>query len=101
MPGTKVASPWIKEAPAFECQRHITLELGKSRQVILGEIIYAHYRADVIDAQTMRVDPAEMDTIARLGGGTCSTIRVRFYLPTPTLAEWEANFSNRTFEKSA
>jgi flavin reductase (DIM6/NTAB) family NADH-FMN oxidoreductase RutF len=30
MPGTKVASPWIAEAPAaFECKRHLTLELGK------------------------------------------------------------------------
>jgi flavin reductase (DIM6/NTAB) family NADH-FMN oxidoreductase RutF len=37
MPGTRVASPWIKEAPAaFECRRHVTLELGKSRQIILG-----------------------------------------------------------------
>jgi len=89
MPGTKVASPWIKEAPAaFECRRHITLELGKSRQIILGEIIYAHYRADVIDPATMRVDPAGMDTIARLGGSTCSTIRDRFDMPTPTLADW-------------
>ena len=102
VPGTKVASPWIKEAPAaFECRRHITLELGKSRQIILGEIIYAHYRSDVIDPATMRVDPAGMDTISRLGGSTCSTIRDRFDMPTPTLENWEQNFANRTFEKSA
>jgi flavin reductase (DIM6/NTAB) family NADH-FMN oxidoreductase RutF len=35
MSGEKVASPWIREAPAaFECRRHVTLELGKSRQII-------------------------------------------------------------------
>lgn len=88
-PGVKVASPWIREAPAaFECRRHLTLELGKSRQIILGEIVYAHYRADVVDAERLRIDPARLDAIARLGGSTCSTIRDRFDMPTPTLAQW-------------
>jgi flavin reductase (DIM6/NTAB) family NADH-FMN oxidoreductase RutF len=95
MPGTLVASPWIKEAPAsFECRRHVTLELGKSRQIILGEIVFAHYHHDVIDVDRMRIDPAKLDTIARLGGNTCSTIRDRFEMPTPTLAEFEANLAN-------
>jgi flavin reductase (DIM6/NTAB) family NADH-FMN oxidoreductase RutF len=91
MPGTVVASPWIKEAPAaFECRRHVTLELGKSRQIILGEIVFAHYHSDVIDVARMRVDPSKLDTIARLGGNTCSTIRDRFEMPTPTLADFES-----------
>ena len=91
MPGTVVASPWIKEAPAsFECRRHVTLELGKSRQIILGEIVFAHYHHDVIDVERMRIDPAKLDTIARLGGNTCSTIRDRFEMPTPTLAEFDS-----------
>jgi flavin reductase (DIM6/NTAB) family NADH-FMN oxidoreductase RutF len=90
MPGRLVASPWIREAPAaFECRRHITLELGKSRQIILGEIMFAYYHPDVIDIERMRIDPAKLDTIARLGGNTCSTIRDRFEMPTPTLAEFE------------
>jgi flavin reductase (DIM6/NTAB) family NADH-FMN oxidoreductase RutF len=92
MPGTLVASPWIKEAPAsFECRRHITLELGKSRQIILGEIVFAHYHHDVIDVDRMQIDPAKLDTIARLGGNTCSTIRDRFEMTTPTLAEFHAS----------
>jgi flavin reductase (DIM6/NTAB) family NADH-FMN oxidoreductase RutF len=91
MPGTVVASPWIKEAPAaFECRRHVTLELGKSRQIILGEIVFAHYHPDVIDVERMRIDPERLDAIARLGGNTCSTIRDRFEMLTPTLAEFEA-----------
>ncbi|TCU20438.1 flavin reductase family protein [Rhizobium sullae] len=86
MPGEKVVSPWIAEAPAaFECRRHVTLELGKSRQIILGEIIYAHYRDGVVDPERLRVDPAEVDAIARLGGDTCSTIRDRFEMLTPKL----------------
>ncbi|EJL49050.1 conserved protein of DIM6/NTAB family [Rhizobium sp. CF122] len=86
MPGQKVASPWIAEAPAaFECRRHVTLELGKSRQIIMGEIVYAHYRDGVVDPDRLRVDPAEIDAIARLGGDTCSTIRDRFEMLTPKL----------------
>jgi flavin reductase (DIM6/NTAB) family NADH-FMN oxidoreductase RutF len=89
MPGAVVASPWIKEAPAaFECRRHVTLELGKSRQIILGEIVYAHYQSDIIDVDRMRIDPAKLDAIARLGGDTCATIRDRFEMPTPKLGDF-------------
>jgi flavin reductase (DIM6/NTAB) family NADH-FMN oxidoreductase RutF len=92
MPGSAVASPWIREAPAaFECRRHVTLELGKSRQIILGEIVHAHYRADVIDTDRMIIDPARLDAIARLGGDICSTIRDRFEMKAPGLESWRAN----------
>ncbi|MGZ2484571.1 flavin reductase (DIM6/NTAB) family NADH-FMN oxidoreductase RutF [Rhizobium pisi] len=86
MPGTKVASPWIAEAPAaFECRRHVTLELGRSRQIVMGEIVYAHYRDGVVDPERLHVDPAAVDAIARLGGDTCATIRDRFEMLTPKL----------------
>lgn len=89
MPGKTVASPWIKEAPAaFECRRHITLELGKSRQIIMGEILFAHYHSDVVDPERLHIDPARLDAIARLGGSTCSTIRDRFDMATPTLDDY-------------
>ncbi|MGR9176771.1 flavin reductase family protein [Rhizobium leguminosarum] len=84
MPGEKVASPFIAEAPAaFECRRHVTLELGRSRQIIMGEIVYAHYRDGVVDPERLHVDPAAVDAIARLGGDTCATIRDRFEMLTP------------------
>ncbi|MGO8113751.1 flavin reductase family protein [Rhizobium leguminosarum] len=86
MPGEKVASPFIAEAPAaFECKRHVTLELGRSRQIVMGEIVYAHYRDGVVDPQRLHVDPAAVDAIARLGGDTCATIRDRFEMLTPKL----------------
>jgi flavin reductase (DIM6/NTAB) family NADH-FMN oxidoreductase RutF len=85
MAGTRVASPYILEAPAaFECRRHVTLELGKSRQIILGEILFAHYGEGLVD-ENLHVDPAGVDAIARLGGDTCSTIRDRFEMLTPKL----------------
>ncbi|MGR9471292.1 flavin reductase family protein [Rhizobium leguminosarum] len=86
MPGEKVASPFIAEAPAaFECRRHVTLELGRSRQITMGEIVYAHYRDGVVDPERLHVDPAAVDAIARLGGDTCATIRDRFEMLTPKL----------------
>jgi flavin reductase (DIM6/NTAB) family NADH-FMN oxidoreductase RutF len=89
--GTMIAAPHIAEAPAaFECRRHTTLEIGKSRQIILGEIVYAHYHADVVDSERLRVNPDKLDAIARLGGQTCSTIRDRFDMPTPALDDWMA-----------
>lgn len=84
-PGIKVASPYIAEAPAaFECRRHLTLELGKSRQIILGEILYAHYQDGAVN-EHLHVDPERIDAIARLGGDTCATIRDRFDMLTPKL----------------
>jgi flavin reductase (DIM6/NTAB) family NADH-FMN oxidoreductase RutF len=89
LPGVAIACPHIAEAPAaFECRRHTTLEFGRSRQIILGEIVYAHYQAGVVDPETLRVDPSRLDAIARLGGSTCSTIRDRFDMPTPSLDAW-------------
>ncbi|MBX4905831.1 MULTISPECIES: flavin reductase family protein [Rhizobium] len=86
VPGEKVASPFIAEAPAaFECRRHVTLELGRSRQIVMGEILYAHYRDGVVDPERLHVDPAAVDAIARLGGDTCATIRDRFEMLTPKL----------------
>jgi flavin reductase (DIM6/NTAB) family NADH-FMN oxidoreductase RutF len=96
MPGKTVASPYIMEAPAaFECRRHTTLEVGKSRQIILGEILYAHYPTGGVDAETFRVDPEAIDAIARLGGSTCSTTRDRFEMLTPSLAEWQNRKSTK------
>ncbi|PDT38629.1 flavin reductase [Rhizobium sp. M10] len=86
LPGEKVASPYIAEAPAaFECRRHVTLELGRSRQIVMGEIVYAHYREGVVDPERLHVDPAAIDAIARLGGDTCATTRDRFEMLTPKL----------------
>lgn len=79
IPGTTVACPRIKESPAaFECRRYVTLEPRASRQIVLGEILFAHYHADVIDPDRLHIDPARLDAIARLGGSTYATIRDRF-----------------------
>ena len=56
----------------------------------IGEIGDAQYHADVVDADRLRVDPAKLDAIARMGGSTCATTRDRFEMQTPKLDAWLA-----------
>ena len=66
-PGVKVQCPWIGEAPAaFECRHHTTLGIGNSREIILGEVLFAHFRSDVVDAAKHYVDPAALDAGGRV-----------------------------------
>lgn len=71
----------------------MTLEIGKSRQIILGEIVHAHFHADVVDRERLVVDPAQLDAIARLGGDTCSTIRDRREFTTPKATDLMAGLA--------
>jgi flavin reductase (DIM6/NTAB) family NADH-FMN oxidoreductase RutF len=92
MPGVKVPCPWIGQAPAaFECRHHTTLGIGNSREIILGEVVYAHSRADTVDAHRHYVDPAALDAIGRMGGHGYATTRDYFDLPTMSLDAWRAN----------
>lgn len=89
MPGTRIAAPRIAEAPiAFECRHHTTLMMGHSREIILGEVLEAHVRADLVDPARLHIDPARLDAVGRMGGhGYCST-RDYFDMPTVPLEQW-------------
>jgi len=92
MPGVRVPCPWIGQAPAaFECRHHTTLGIGNSREIILGEVVYAHFRADTIDPQKLYVDPAALDAIGRMGGHGYATTRDYFDLPTMSGPTWETD----------
>ncbi len=87
--GVKVPCPWIGEAPvAFECRHHTTLSIGRSREIILGEVVYAHFRAGTVDPTTMYVDHAAVDATGRMGGHGYTTTRDYYDLKTITLDEW-------------
>ncbi len=88
-PGVKVPCPWIAEAPcAFECRHHVTLSIGSSREIILGEVVWAHYRRDVVDPANLHVDPAALDAIGRMGGQGYAGTRDYFDLPTMSVERW-------------
>ncbi len=81
-PGVRVPCPAIVESPvAFECRHHITLSIGKSREIILGEVVYAHLHSNIVNDR-LHVDPTGLDAIGRMGGQGYATTRDLFDLPT-------------------
>lgn len=91
VPGTHVRCPRIAEAPAaLECRRTMTLEVGRSREIILGEVLGVFIRGDAVDPASKHVDPRLLDTVGRLGGHGYARTREQFDLKTPTLADWTA-----------
>lgn len=92
VPGVKVPCPWIGQAPAaFECLHHTTLGIGNSREIILGEVVYAHFRADTVDAARHYVDPVALDAVGRMGGHGYATTRDYFDLPTMSVEGWQTS----------
>jgi flavin reductase (DIM6/NTAB) family NADH-FMN oxidoreductase RutF len=88
--GTHVGCPRIGEAPAsLECRRHITLQVGKSREIILGLVLGCFVREGAVDPKNKYVDQRKMDAIGRLGGHGYSRIRDQFDLRTMSVDEWE------------
>lgn len=87
--GDKVASPRIAESPvAFECRQHVTLEIGASRQIVLGEVLAAHIHSPLVNDH-LHIDPYGLDAIGRMGGHGYARTRDYFDLPTMTVSEWE------------
>lgn len=84
-PGSKVASPRIAEAPvAFECERYLGIAVSSAREIILGRIVMAHVREDVIDPETYYSDHAKLDAVGRMGGNGYSGTLDYFDWPTPS-----------------
>jgi flavin reductase (DIM6/NTAB) family NADH-FMN oxidoreductase RutF len=93
--GTHVRCPRLAEAPAaLECRRYLTLEVGRSREIILGKVLGVFVREDAVDPQTKYVDQRKMDAIGRLGGDGYARTRDQFDLRTLRLAEWQQHGSS-------
>ncbi|MGC4012498.1 MAG: flavin reductase family protein [Pseudomonas sp.] len=90
IPGTRVGCPRIGEAPvALECRRMMALSIGQSREIILGEVLMAHVRDDLIDPATLYIDQLGLDAIGRMGGHGYARTREYFDLPTRSLKQWQ------------
>jgi flavin reductase (DIM6/NTAB) family NADH-FMN oxidoreductase RutF len=100
--GVKVAPPRIAECPAaLECRHYQTLNIGASREIILGEVLCVHLRADAVDAANMHVDPVALDAIGRMGGHGYARTRDHFDLPTMSVEEWHAGNAANTRRATA
>lgn len=90
IPGTLVGCPRIAEAPvALECRRIMALSIGQSREIILGEVVMAHVRSELIDPKTLYIDQLGLDAIGRMGGHGYARTREYFDLPTRSLQAWK------------
>lgn len=87
-PGVKIAAPRIAEAPvAFECERFLGIEVSAAREIILGRIVMAHVRGDVMDPETFYSDHEKLDALGRMGGNGYAGTMDYFDLPTPSAEE--------------
>jgi flavin reductase (DIM6/NTAB) family NADH-FMN oxidoreductase RutF len=89
-PGTAIDCPRVALAPAaLECRLHSFLEIGTSREIVLGEVVHAHIRADAVNDR-LHVDPAVLDAVGRMGGQGYASTRDHFDLPGMSEAEFAA-----------
>ncbi|MGY3437014.1 MULTISPECIES: flavin reductase family protein [unclassified Marinovum] len=87
-PGDRVACPRIAEAPvAFECERYLGIAVSSAREIILGRIVRAHIREDIIDPSTYYSDHEKLDALGRMGGNGYAGTLDYFDWPTPTAEE--------------
>jgi flavin reductase (DIM6/NTAB) family NADH-FMN oxidoreductase RutF len=96
-PGERVRCPFIAESPAaFECRFFISLAISKTREMILGQIVGAHFREGLIDLASYRVDFSALDAIGRISGANYATTRDAFSLPGMTLEDWRRKIRKAT-----
>ena len=73
------------------------MSIGNSREIILGEVVYAHLHRSVVN-ERLHVDPAALDAIGRMGGHGYATTRDVFDLPTMSEAAWRETGRERRAE---
>ncbi len=84
-PSTAVRPPTVAESPvAFECR---TLEVLRTApgepgagNVVVGRVLHVHVDDELLD-ERLRIDPARLRAIARMGGAGYATTRHRFEMP--------------------
>ena len=69
--------------------RRVTLQPGRERYIVLGEVLWLHVRDGIVDPDTLRVAPSYAP-IGRLFGGGYVRSHDRFELPRQSFAEWRA-----------
>jgi flavin reductase (DIM6/NTAB) family NADH-FMN oxidoreductase RutF len=91
LPSQKVAPPRIAQAPVnLECRHYETLQPGRERYLVIGEVLIAHVKDGVIDPATLRIDRDLYAPIGRLFGGGYVRTHDRFEMPRLSYGEWLA-----------
>jgi flavin reductase (DIM6/NTAB) family NADH-FMN oxidoreductase RutF len=91
VPCVTIKAPRIVASPvAFECRTHTTLTLGKNQAIVIGRILQAHVRDDlVLDAENGIIDTPRMNLIGGMHAAKWYTRTAdQFEIARPTWAEW-------------
>lgn len=85
VPACKVSPPRIAESPAqFECRVLNVIDIGARHHMVLGEVLWFHYREDVID-ERQRVSFEKLDPVGRLSGPMYARLTETFKLVRPII----------------
>ena len=91
-PGAAVLVPRIAEAVAsLECRHYQTLEVSARRRLCVGEVVYLHARAGIVDPARMYVNLDAYKPVARLFANLYAPLGKPFTLVRQTYAEWLAS----------
>ena len=91
-PGVAIPVPHIAEAAAsLECRHYQTLEVKNGRRLCIGEVVYLHARAGIIDPACLYVNLDAYKPVARLFANLYAPLGKPFTLVRQSYAEWIAN----------
>jgi flavin reductase (DIM6/NTAB) family NADH-FMN oxidoreductase RutF len=92
LPGAAIPVPRIAEAVAsLECRHYQSLEVSPRRRLCVGEVIYLHARAGVVDPVRMYVNLDVYKPVARLFANLYAPLGKPFTLVRQSYAEWLAS----------
>jgi len=97
LPSETVAPGRIAEAPvSLECRRYVTLQPGRERYIVLGEVLMLHVKDGILDPESLRVNRDVYAPIGRLFGGGYVRTHDRFEMPRISYTEWLAKSEDRS-----
>ncbi len=96
LPGVAIPVPRIAEAPAaLECKHVMTLQVSAERRLCIGEVVYLHARAGIVDPERMYVSLDAYKPVARLFGNLYAKLGEKFSLVRQSYAKWQADAGKR------
>jgi flavin reductase (DIM6/NTAB) family NADH-FMN oxidoreductase RutF len=87
--GVHVPVPHLAAAPAvLECRKMMMINIGLTRDLLIGEVVGVLMRPGIVDPVTLRVDFNVYKPVGRLVGSLYARQHDRFALKRQTFAEW-------------
>jgi flavin reductase (DIM6/NTAB) family NADH-FMN oxidoreductase RutF len=88
-PGVYGPAPRIAAAPiVLECRASVSLAFSAAREILIGEVLGAVARGDLVDRRTLHVNPERYRPIGRLAGNMYCRQGDLFELSRPSFQEW-------------